>query len=81
MPGLPALEKSAENPGTRVTVEAHPQTAVSPGQTPGTAIINTPNGIRVCVIGDYREVEVRLQAAAARDHARGDVTQKNTPMS
>jgi hypothetical protein len=71
----------AEKPGTRVTVEAHPQTAVSPGPSPGTAIINTPDGIRVCVIGDYRDIEVRLQAAAARSHESGDSTQMNTPMS
>jgi hypothetical protein len=71
----------AEKPGTRVIVEAHPQIAVNPGPSPGTAIINTPDGTRVCVIGDYREVEVRLQAAAARGHESGDSTQMNTPMS
>ena len=71
----------AEKPGTRVAVEAHPQAAVTPGSTPGTAIINTPDGIRVCVVGDYREVEARLQAAAARAHESGDATRKNTPMS
>jgi hypothetical protein len=71
----------SEKPGTRVTVEAHPQVAVSPGPRPGTAIINTPDGRRVCVLGDYREVEVRIQAAAARAHESGDATRKNTPMS
>ena len=71
----------AERPGTRVTVEAHPQAAVTPGPTPGTAIINTPDGVRVCVVGDYREVEARLQAAAARAHESGDAIRKNTPMS
>lgn len=73
--------EDAENPGARVTVEAHPQAAVTPGPREGTAIINTPDGRRFCVVGDYRDVEVRLQAAAARAHESGDATQPNTPMS
>jgi len=73
--------ENAEKPGARISVEAHPQAAVTPGPTPDTAIINTPDGRRVCVVGDYRDVEVRLQAAAARAHESGDATRKNTPMS
>jgi hypothetical protein len=73
--------ENADKPGTRVNVEADPQTAVTPGPTPATAIINTPEGLRVCVVGDYRDVEARLQAAAARAHESGDAIRKNTPMS
>jgi hypothetical protein len=75
------LFDDAERPGSRVAVEPHPQAAVTPGPAPGTAIINTPDGRRVCVVGDYREVEVRLQAAAARAHEGKDAIRKNTPMS
>jgi hypothetical protein len=73
--------ENAERPGERVAVVPHPQAAVSPGPTPGTAIINTPDGRRVSVVGDYRDVEVRIQAAAARAHESGDATRKNRPMS
>jgi hypothetical protein len=71
----------AENPGKQVSLEANPQTAVSPGTKAGTAIVNTPDGRRLCVVGDYREVEAKLQAAAARAHESGDAIQQNTPVS
>jgi len=73
--------ESADKAGSRVTVAAHPQTAVSPGPNPNTAIINSPDGRRVCVVGDYREVEARLQAVAARAHEDGTAPRKNTPVS
>ena len=73
--------ENAEKAGTQVTVLAHPQSAVSPGPAPNTAIINSPDGQRVCVVGDYRDVEVRLQAAAARAHEDGSSPRKNTPVS
>lgn len=73
--------ENAEQPGARVIVEAHPQTAVTLGPNPETAIINTLDGRRICVVGDYRSVEARLQAVAARAHESGDATRKNTPMS
>ena len=71
----------ADKPGAKVGLVPHPQSAVSPGPRPGTAIINTPDGGRVCVVGDYRDVEVKLQAAAARAHESGDAPRKNTPVS
>jgi hypothetical protein len=73
--------ESAEKAGSSVSVPAHPQAAVSPGPKPNTAIINSPDGQRVCVVGDYRDVEVRLQAAAAQAHEDGSAPRKNTPMS
>jgi hypothetical protein len=71
----------AENAGKKVTIEAHPQTAVTPGPSDNTAMINTPDGKRMLVVGDYRDVQVRLQAAAARAHESGDAPRKNTPVS
>jgi hypothetical protein len=71
--------EDAENRGTQVVVEADPQAAVSPGPEAGTAVIITPDGRRVWVVGDYRDVEVRLQAAAARAHESGAAPRKNTP--
>ena len=71
----------ADKVGSQVMVQAHPQSAVSPGPTPNSAIINSPDGRRVCVVGDYRDVEVRIQAAAARAHENGTAPRKNTPMS
>jgi len=72
--------EDAENPGTRVAVEADPQAAVTPGPRPGTAVVITPGGRRVCVVGDYRDVQVRLQAAVARAHETGEAPQQNTPV-
>jgi len=72
--------EDAENPGTQVTVEADPQAAVNPGPRPGTAVVITPAGRRVCVVGDYRDVQVKLQAAAARAHETGETPRQNTPV-
>jgi hypothetical protein len=71
----------AENPGKQVTMEADPQCAVTPGTQPGTAIIHTPDGQRSFVKGDYRDVQARLQAAAAQAHESGEAPRGNTPMS
>lgn len=71
----------AENAGTQVTLEADPQCAVTPGPRPDTAIVNTPDGRRLIVKGDYLDVQVKLQAAAARAHESGEAPRGNTPMS
>lgn len=71
----------AETRGKKITVEAHPQAAITPGPADNTAIINLPDGKRMIVVGDYRDVQVRLQAAAARAHENGDAPRKNTPVS
>ena len=73
--------ESAEKLGTAIRVAAHPQIAVSPGSKPNTAVINTPDGHRHCVVGDYRDVEVKLQAAAAQAHESGVATSPNRPVS
>ena len=73
--------EDAEKPGKQVIVEAHPQVVVSPGPKPNTATVITPDGRRVCVMGDYRDVQVQIQAAAARAHENGDAPRKNTPVS
>jgi hypothetical protein len=63
--------ESADTPGRVVTVDADPQTAVTPGDRPGTAIITGPVGQPVRVVGDYRDVHVKIQAAAAAAHEAG----------
>jgi len=73
--------EDSEKTGQPVRVEAHPQVAVIPGPKPNTATIITVDGRRLSVIGDYRDVQVQLQAAAARAHENGDAPRKNTPMS
>ena len=75
------LFESAEKEGSIVAVAAHPQTVVSPGPTPNTATIISPEGRTVCVVGDYRDVEVKLQAAAARIHEDGTEPRQNWPVS
>lgn len=72
--------ESVEKAGFPVSVTAHPQIVVSPGPTPNTATIMSPDGARVCVVGDYRDVEVKLQAAVARDHEDGTAPRKNHPV-
>ena len=71
----------ADNPGRKVTVDADPQAVVTPGDRPDTAVITAPNGRQVRVVGDYREVHVRLQAAAAQGHESGAAPQPNKPMA
>jgi hypothetical protein len=61
---------SADGAG-RVAVEADPQTAVTPGDRPGTAVVTGPSGQQVTVVGDYRDVHVKIQAAAAAAHESG----------
>ena len=63
--------ESAEQNGRPVAVEADPQTAVTPGDQPGTAVVTSPSGQQVRVVGDYRDVHVKIQAAAAAAHESG----------
>jgi hypothetical protein len=70
-----------DRPGQTVEVPADAQNAVGPGDRPDTAVVTTPDGRRVSVAGDYREVHVRIQAAAARAHETGATEQANTPVS
>ena len=73
--------ENAEEAGSTVSVPPHPQIVVSPGPRPNTATIISPKGERVCVVGDYREVEARLQAAVAQAHEDGTAPRKNRPVS
>ena len=73
--------EDAERAGLVVVFDADPQMSVSPGDAPDTAIIASPDGTRRIVAGDYREVKVKLQAAAAQGHQSGDAPRGNTPMN
>jgi hypothetical protein len=73
--------EDAENRGATVSVDAHPQTSIQPGEKPDTSIINSPDGKRYLVVGDYRDVQLKIQAAAAQGHESGDTPRTNTPMS
>ena len=73
--------EDAERAGVIVVIDADPQASVTPGGTPETAIIVLPDGTRRVVVGDYRDVKVKLQAAAAQGHESGDAARRNTPMS
>jgi hypothetical protein len=81
MPAPQLRFDDADTSGQVVTVEAHPQAAVTPGTRPGTAIVNTPDGRRFHVVGDYRDVHARIQDAAAQAHAGGDAPRANTGLS
>ena len=70
-----------DRPGLSIDVPADAQAAVAPGDRPGTAVVTTPDGRQLTVAGDYRDVHVRIQAAAARAHEGGAVVQANTPVS
>ncbi|HVK19518.1 MAG TPA: hypothetical protein VM533_21465 [Fimbriiglobus sp.] len=63
--------EDADAPGRVVAIDADPQTAVTPGDRPGTAIVISPDGRQVRVVGDYRDVHVKIQAAAAAAHEAG----------
>jgi hypothetical protein len=63
--------ESADAPGRAVEIDADPQTAVTPGDRPGTATVTGPDGRQIRVLGDYRDVHVRIQAAAAVAHESG----------
>jgi hypothetical protein len=71
----------ADHPGRKVRVEAHPQTTVTPGTNPNTAVVITPSGGRVVVAGDYLDIHAKIQAAAARGHESGDAPRANTGVS
>lgn len=73
--------EDAERPGVVIVVDADPQTAVQAGERADTAIISLPDGSRRVVVGDYREVKIQLQAAAAVGHQGGTTPQPNTSMS
>lgn len=73
--------EDAERPGVVIVVDADPQTAVQAGERADTAIISLPDGTRRVVVGDYREVKIKLQAAAAEGHEGGTTPQPNTSMS
>lgn len=72
--------EDADGSGKTIEVEADPQAAVTPGTRTGTTTITMPDGQQFRIVGDYRDVHNRLQAAAARDHESGDAPQPNTPM-
>lgn len=73
--------EDAERPGVVIVVDADPQTAVQAGERADTTILSLPDGTRKVVIGDYREVKIKLQAAAAEGHGAGTAPQPNTAMS
>lgn len=73
--------EDAEQTGVVIVVGADPQTAVTAGERPNTAVLSLPDGTRRIVVGDYREVKIKLQAAAAQGHESGAATQPNTAMS
>ena len=78
----PQLEfDDADNPGRKVRVEAHPQTAMTPGTNPNTAVVISPDDRRVVVAGDHLDVHAKIQAAAARGHESGDAPRPNTGVS
>jgi hypothetical protein len=70
-----------DRPGQKVSLDAHPQAAVTPGPRPDTAVITMPDGRQVTVAADYRDVHVKLQAAAARGHESGADEFRNRPVS
>ena len=73
--------QDAENAGATVSVDAHPQTSIQPGEKPNTAIVTSPDGKSYVVVGDYRDVQLKIQAASAQGHESGDTPRKNTSMS
>jgi hypothetical protein len=81
MSALQLQFEDAKNAGRKVTVAVDAQTAVAPGDTPETAFIYSPDGTRTHVLGDYRHVHLRIQAAAAQSHETGASEQPNTPVS
>jgi hypothetical protein len=73
--------ESAEEPGTILTVEAHPQTVVMPGEASNTAVLNMPDGKRLVVRGSAKDIQIQIQAAAAQGHESGDSPRKNSSVS
>ena len=80
MPAAQVEFEDANHPGRQVALDADPQVAVTPGPRPETATVILPDGRQFVVAGDYREVHVRIQAAAARGHETGTAPQMNTPV-
>ena len=81
---MPAPEirfEDADNPGRQVVIAADPQAAVTPGTRPSTATVTLPDGRQFHVAGDYLDVHVKIQAAAARGHESGAARQPNTPVN
>ncbi|MBA4062589.1 MAG: hypothetical protein C0501_02560 [Isosphaera sp.] len=79
---MPAPQLQFDAPdGRTVSVAVDAQTVVVPGDAPGTATVISPDGTRTRVAGDHQDVNLRLQAAAARAHEGGAVEQANTPVS
>jgi hypothetical protein len=64
-----------------VSVPVDAQTVALPGDSPGIAVVVAPDGTRTRVAGDYREVHLQIQAAAARGHESGTIEDQNTPVS
>ena len=73
--------EDAERAGVVVVFDADPQVSVTPGERADTAIVISTDGTRRVIVGDYREVKVKIQAAAAQGHEGGDAPRANTPMS
>ena len=81
MPTTTITFYDADNPGRTVAVDPDPQSVVTAGDRPDTAVITAPDGRQVRVVGDYHEVHVRLQAAAAQGHESGTAPRSNTSVS
>ena len=64
-----------------VAVKPDPQSVVREGDRPHTSVVIAPDGTSVQVGGDPSDVQMQIQAAAARAHEAGDVEIPNTPMS
>lgn len=70
-----------KNPGMSVSIPANAQISVTPGPSPDTAIVITPDGQRAWVVGTVQEIQIKIQAAAARSHENGDAPMKNASIS
>lgn len=68
-------------PDRVVAVDPDPQSVVRPGDRPHTSVVIAPDGTTVQVRGEPSEVQMQIQAAAARAHQAGEVEIPNTPMS
>ena len=79
---MPAPQLQFDTPdGGKVSVAVDAQAVAVPGDAPGTATVISPDGTRTRVAGDYQDVQLRIQAAAARAHEGGAMEQPNTPVS
>lgn len=64
-----------------VAVKPDPQSVVRPGDRPHTSVVISPDGTSTQVGGDPSDVQLQIQAAAARAHEEGEVEIPNTPVS